>query len=325
MTETARAAAMKILLIDDSKVTRYALRIELQQLGLDVETADSAEAGLEILKTQVPDAIFMDHVMPGLNGLEAMEIIRTDPRTAQIPIVLCASQEDGDFAALARRKGILSILPKSLVTERLPQIIAELRQVLAGTPPRAGGEPAAPPAPAGGLARSATAPLESIDPRALRGLIDERLEAGINKHLTQLVESLRRDLTEMLMAETRHLVDARLAELGVGAPPPVSSGDLHHLERRLCDEILPELITHRLSEALARERAEIVADLTQTLAVTTDRHAHAATSPRSAASPQEGVPWPSPGEFAQGSARLRQRTLGALTAVRDLFKPRHER
>jgi CheY-like chemotaxis protein len=121
---------MKILLIDDSKVTRYALRIELKNRGIDVDTADSAEAALDILKSQVPDAILMDHIMPGLNGLEALEIIRADPRTAHVPIVLCTAQEDSDFAAAAQKKGVLTVLPKSLAAERLPAVIACVRAAI---------------------------------------------------------------------------------------------------------------------------------------------------------------------------------------------------
>ena len=45
---------MKILLVDDSKSARYALRLQLQRHGVEVETADSAESALEILKGTCP-------------------------------------------------------------------------------------------------------------------------------------------------------------------------------------------------------------------------------------------------------------------------------
>jgi CheY-like chemotaxis protein len=206
---------MKILLIDDSKVTRYALRIELKKLGIEVDTADSAEAALETLKRRVPDAILMDHIMPGLNGLEALEIIRADPRTAHVPIVLCTSQKDSDFAVKARRKGVLTILPKSLAAERLPQVVEQIRAAIEGT---AGPVPTCVEGAGVGHSRSA-AGIAPPSEAELIALIDERLEAGINKRLTALVEALRRDLMEVLIAEARHLVESRLADERAASPP----------------------------------------------------------------------------------------------------------
>ena len=126
---------MKILLVDDSKSARYALRLQLQRHGVEVETADSAESALEMLKGDLPDAIMMDHMMPGLSGFEALEIIRSDGRTAHLPVVICTASEDPDFAAAAHRRGITGILPKSVAPEKLPEILALLKDVIARRAP----------------------------------------------------------------------------------------------------------------------------------------------------------------------------------------------
>ncbi|RKT45401.1 response regulator [Thiocapsa rosea] len=321
---------MKILLIDDSKVTRYALRIELKNRGIDVDTADSAEAALEILKSQIPDAILMDHIMPGLNGLEALEIIRADPRTAHVPIVLCTSQEDSDFAAAARKKGVLTILPKSLAAERLPEVIACLRAAIDNNTPAApapvkmsqANKPVADPATSPG-------PLSEAE---LVALIDERLEAGINKRLTILVESLRRDLTEISIAEARHLVEERLAAehaARAAAPPGASQQDLGDLETRLIREILPNLIGDRVAASLARQRHEIIEELRQSLpdirvqpSVTGDGAVsgeHAPSGPQ-AGSRRSG----SDLEVVDAADRLRDMATTALQSLRAALK-RHDR
>ncbi len=292
---------MKILLIDDSKVTRYALRIELKNRGIDVDTAESAEAALEILKSRVPDAILMDHIMPGLNGLEALEIIRADPRTAHVPIVLCTSQEDSDFAAAAQKKGVLAVLPKSLAAERLTDIIACLEAAIDSNTP-------APLAQVSQAAESAAA-VPSTPPgppseAALAALIDERLEAGINKRLTILVESLRRDLTEILGAEVHHIVDARLAEEHAAAPPPPSRQDLGDLEARLIREILPDLIEDRVAAALARQQPAIVEELKRSL-------------PPATPPPSEAGDAAASGEDGHAAHRVRSRHPAADTEVVD--------
>ena len=292
---------MKILLIDDSKVTRYALRIELKNRGIDVDTAESAEAALEILKSRVPDAILMDHIMPGLNGLEALEIIRADPRTAHVPIVLCTSQEDSDFAAAAQKKGVLAVMPKSLAAERLTEIIACLEAAIDSNTP-------APLAQVSQAAESAAA-VPSTPPgppseAALAALIDERLEAGLNKRLTILVESLRRDLTEILGAEFHHIVDARLAEEHAAAPPPPSRQDLGDLEARLIREILPDLIEDRVAAALARQQPAIVEELKRSL-------------PPATPPPSEAGDAAASGEDGHAAHRVRSRHPAADTEVVD--------
>jgi CheY-like chemotaxis protein len=319
---------MKILLIDDSRVTRYALRIELKNRGIDVDTADSAEAALEILKSRVPDAILMDHIMPGLNGLEAVEIIRADPHTAHVPIVLCTSQEDSDFAEAARKKGVLTVLPKSLAAERLPDVIECVRTAIDGNTP-------APPAPLAQICEPVAAsrvPPEPPNEAELVALIDERLEAGINKRLTILVESLRRDLTEILIAEARNLVEERLDEeraARAAAPPSASQQDLRDLEVRLIREILPDLIGDRVAASLARQRPEIVEELRQSLP--------AATRQPTGTSDEAGSAEPAPSRPQAGSRRsaaemevidaanrLRDMATTALQSLRSAIK-RHER
>ena len=314
---------MKILLIDDSRVTRYALRIELKNRGIDVDTADSAEAALESLKSRVPDAILMDHIMPGLNGLEAVEIIRADPHTAHVPIVLCTSQEDSDFAEAARKKGVLTVLPKSLAAERLPDVIECVRAAIeSGTT-----TPRARPPQAVESVTPAPPPPEPSSEAVLIALIDERLEAGLNRRLTMLVESLRRDLTEILIAETRHLVEERLDEeraASAAAPSSASRQDLRDLEARLIREILPDLIGDHIAASLARQRPEIVEELRQSLPAAMQQQSdtrgeHGPSRPQAGA--RRGA---SDMELAEAANRLRDMATTALQSLRSAIK-RHDR
>ena len=181
---------MKILLVDDSKSARYALRLQLQRHGVEVETADSAESALEMLKGALPDAILMDQTMPGLNGFEALEIIRADARTAHLPVVMCTSHEDADFAEAARRKGVAAILPKSIAPETLPDLLARLRGIAAAGPRQ--------PVAAALPERPHQAPSAPADQR-----LDERMERRLTGLLNPLIDELRRDLAERLLAEVR--------------------------------------------------------------------------------------------------------------------------
>jgi CheY-like chemotaxis protein len=197
---------MKILLVDDSKSARYTLRLQLQRHGVEVETADSAESALEILRGRLPDAVLMDHRMPGLNGFEALEILRADDRTAHLPVVLCTAQDDPEFAAAARGKGVAAILPKPEAQERLPDVLARVQALVdqGGAPPTAQTQAPAP----GPSNVSLEADVMPLIQGRVDARVDERVEIRLSSLLTPLLDEMRRDLNERLSAATRELIEA---------------------------------------------------------------------------------------------------------------------
>ena len=115
------------LLVDDSKIARFALSKLLESRDMEVNMASSAEEALDFLKNNGrPDVIFMDHLMPGMNGVEATKAIKGNPDTAGIPIIMCTSKKSSDFTEEARNFGIYSILTKPPQTERLELALQEL-------------------------------------------------------------------------------------------------------------------------------------------------------------------------------------------------------
>jgi len=249
-------APMKILLVDDSKSARYALILQLQRHGVEVDTAESAEAAFAKLKASLPDAIMMDHMMPGLNGFEALEIIREDPRTSDIPVIMCTSHEEPDFVAAAKKKGVFGILPKSAAPELLPEMLEKLHGAL--------GMGAAPATTATRTAAGKGETQSALSEDAVIRLIDPRVEARLSKQLTPLIEDLRRDLTESILNEAQRMIDERFAnELmtrRTAAPQPTMA-DLQAISTRLVTETVPDLI----KRSLLTERAGIMETLERNL------------------------------------------------------------
>lgn len=104
----------KALIVDDSKLALFVLKKMLVEQGLGVDTAQSAEECLGYLVHNKPDIIFMDHTMPGMDGLEALEIIKDNPDTQNIPVMMYTSKEDEAYLSRARAAGAVDILPKQL-------------------------------------------------------------------------------------------------------------------------------------------------------------------------------------------------------------------
>ena len=76
----------KIMVVDDEPSLVELLRAILSQEGFDVLTAYSGSECLEKLKTERPDLILMDMMMPGMSGRETTEKIRKDPRTKGLKV-----------------------------------------------------------------------------------------------------------------------------------------------------------------------------------------------------------------------------------------------
>ena len=115
------------LLVDDSKVARFALSKLLENRDMEVNMAGSAEEALDYLSANNrPDVIFMDHLMPGMNGVEATKAIKGNPDTAGIPIIMCTSKKSQSFTEEARNFGVYNILTKPPQVDGLSSVLEQL-------------------------------------------------------------------------------------------------------------------------------------------------------------------------------------------------------
>jgi CheY-like chemotaxis protein len=114
------------LIVDDSRTAREGLRRMLADHGLRVETAESAEAALEFLAAHRPDVIFMDHMMPGMDGFQAVKAIKENPATATIPVMMYTSQSGELYVGQARALGAVGVLPKQIKPVEVREVLRSL-------------------------------------------------------------------------------------------------------------------------------------------------------------------------------------------------------
>ena len=110
-TIIAGAMTKRALIVDDSRSARVILSRMLEGYGLQVDSSESAEHALEYLRQTRPDVIFMDHLMPGMDGFQAIQAIKGNPDTAMIPVVMYTSQEGELYVSQARALGAVGVLP----------------------------------------------------------------------------------------------------------------------------------------------------------------------------------------------------------------------
>ena len=98
----------------------------LEKYDIEVDMAESAEQAIEYLNHNRPDAIFMDHLMPGMDGLQAVQAIKGNPQTATIPIMMYTSQEGELYVGQARALGAMGVLPKQVRPVDVSKVLYEL-------------------------------------------------------------------------------------------------------------------------------------------------------------------------------------------------------
>jgi CheY-like chemotaxis protein len=90
-----------------------------------VTTAGSGEEGIEIAKVERPDAILLDWMMPGLDGPAALERLRADPATREIPVVMLTAKVQATDRRRLLDLGVDAVLPKPFEPMHLAEEPAE--------------------------------------------------------------------------------------------------------------------------------------------------------------------------------------------------------
>jgi twitching motility two-component system response regulator PilH len=109
-----KVAIKKILIVDDSETERAYLHEILAKKGFNVILAKSGEEGVEKSKTENPDLIIMDVIMPGLNGFQATRTITRDDATKHIPIIICTTKGQETDKVWGMRQGAVEYMVKPI-------------------------------------------------------------------------------------------------------------------------------------------------------------------------------------------------------------------
>ena len=102
----------RALIIDDSPTIVFALKKILQSAGFITLEALDAESGINLARTETPDLIFLDIILPGVNGFAALRTLRKDPVTAHIPIIMISGNEQATELFFGSRTGADDFMKK---------------------------------------------------------------------------------------------------------------------------------------------------------------------------------------------------------------------
>ncbi|MCP5163355.1 MAG: response regulator [Hahellaceae bacterium] len=116
----------KALVVDDSKTAQKVLGSLLKKQNILVEVASSGEEALQVLASYRPDIIFLDHMMPGMDGFQTLQAIKGNGKTNNIPVVMFTSQNAQKYEDEARQLGASGVIPKQVSSAVIGDLMASL-------------------------------------------------------------------------------------------------------------------------------------------------------------------------------------------------------
>jgi CheY-like chemotaxis protein len=120
------ALGTRMLVVDDSPTIRAVLGKMLSQDGYVVQKAVDGESAIDIAKTEQPELIFLDIVLPGINGFAVLRALRHDPLTRHIPIVMISGNQQATEQFYVQRFGADDFIKKPFGLKEVQQSIHQL-------------------------------------------------------------------------------------------------------------------------------------------------------------------------------------------------------
>lgn len=122
--------AKKILVVDDERHIVRLVEVNLARAGYDVATAYDGVEALEKVKSEKPDMIVLDVMMPRMDGFEVLKRLQADPETQDIPVImLTAKAQDADIFR-GWSSGVSSYLTKPFNPRELLTFVERIFQSL---------------------------------------------------------------------------------------------------------------------------------------------------------------------------------------------------
>ena len=117
---------LTVLVIDDEGPIRLLCRVNLEAEGAKVLEADNGRTGIEVAKQELPDAILLDVMMPGLDGWSVAQELLEDDATRRIPIIFLTARADVRDRARGLGVGGLDYITKPFNPVELADLVGEV-------------------------------------------------------------------------------------------------------------------------------------------------------------------------------------------------------
>ena len=240
------------LIVDDSRLARLTLKRLLAKYDIEVAEAESVVDGENwIARHTLPDIVFMDIMMPDIDGYEGLARLRADPETHDLPVIMYSGDISEEARQRARDAGATGYLPKPADASRLDHLLSALRDRVRVFPaaqpvhqPAPAPQPVAPPQPAAPVSRPAAvddgefgvATPSYVAPAAVPPAPQAQIPLAVTyvdtTEITRRIDALERQLSS---AQERAQRAAEEGKAGMSSEIERHRKEVQHLQHRLAE------------------------------------------------------------------------------------------
>lgn len=240
------------LIVDDSRLARLTLKRLLAKYDIEVAEAESVVDGENwIARHTLPDIVFMDIMMPDIDGYEGLARLRADPETHDLPVIMYSGDISEEARQRARDAGATGYLPKPADASRLDHLLSALRDRVRVFPaaqpvhqPAPAPQPVAPPQPAAPVSRPAAvddgefgvATPSYVAPAAVPPAPQAQIPLAVTyvdtTEITRRIDALERQLSS---AQERAQRAAEEGKAGMSSEIERHRKEVQHLQHRLSE------------------------------------------------------------------------------------------
>jgi two-component system phosphate regulon response regulator PhoB len=112
-----------VLIIEDEKLIIVSTQMVLEAAGFRVESATNGEDGIAKAKSQTPDLVLLDIMMPGIDGWETLTRLKRDAATANIPVVIFTAREHSRGHQKSAEMGAVDYFRKPFEPDELIELV----------------------------------------------------------------------------------------------------------------------------------------------------------------------------------------------------------
>ena len=240
------------LIVDDSRLARLTLKRLLAKYDIEVAEAESVVDGENwIARHTLPDIVFMDIMMPDIDGYEGLARLRADPDTHDLPVIMYSGDISEEARQRARDAGATGYLPKPADASRLDHLLSALRDRVRVFPaaqpvhqPALAPQPVAPPQPAAPVSRPSAvddgefgvATPSYVAPAAVPPAPQAQIPLAVTyvdtTEITRRIDALERQLSS---AQERAQRAAEEGKAGMSSEIERHRKEVQHLQHRLSE------------------------------------------------------------------------------------------
>lgn len=118
----------KVLIVEDDAFLTDAYQVKLKQEDVEVLTANDGAAGLELARSEHPDVIILDLLLPEIHGMTVLELIREDESISDTPVIVASNLDEESMRIQAENLGVQDFIIKSNIT--IHDLVAKVKKFL---------------------------------------------------------------------------------------------------------------------------------------------------------------------------------------------------